>query len=110
MGKVQLPPFPKKKMGKTDPAFLESRRLQLQSYMTNLIKIPRIVQSKALDSFLMLSDHQGTLLETTEPQTFDYSNNISPLELFRSSNSERFSFELKDKGKIVHYTLNGINI
>lgn len=56
MGKVQLPPFPKKKIGKADPAFLESRRLQLLSYITNIIKIPRIVQSKVFDSFLMLSD------------------------------------------------------
>jgi len=80
-----LPPFPKKKLGKTDPAFLETRRLQLLSYMTNLVKIPGVVQSKALDTFLMMSNHQSTLIESSEPQSEIPTNNPSPYELFRKS-------------------------
>ena len=87
VGKSNLPPFPKKKLGKADPTFLESRRLQLLSHMTNIVKIPRIAQSRALDSFILISKHKNSLIETTEPsgEENQSTNNPSPYELFRKS-------------------------
>ena len=75
-------------MGKAgkDPEFLESRRLQLLSYMTNVIRLPRIIQSKELDAFLSIKNHQQFLISSESSKNLSTeSSKHSPLQLFRNS-------------------------
>ena len=96
--KNALPPFPKKKLGKAakDPLFLESRRLQLLSYMNSLIKNPTARDSKDMDLFLGLSKRRGDAsdLPKDENSLANVPGGPAPLELFRQQNERVLSLNV----------------